>query len=82
MNHSGQFSDDSNRNCPWVGVSAFLGKDIFYTLVIDWAVLGILLKRTAVGGSEGQGVVVAAIVGVCILSLGILVQVFRRKIYR
>jgi hypothetical protein len=57
-------------------------KDIFYTLVIDWAVLGILLKRTAVGGAEGQGVVVAAIIGICVLSLGILVQVIRRKIYR
>jgi hypothetical protein len=56
-------------------------KDIFYVLVIDWALLGILLKRTAVGGADGQGVVIETIVGICLLTVGILVQLIRRKVY-
>jgi hypothetical protein len=60
----------------------FNRKDIFYALVIDWAVLGILLKRIAVDRSETQGVIAASIVGICLLTLGIITQIVRRKVYR
>jgi len=63
-------------------VALFYRKDIFYALVVDWAVLGILLKRTAADPSQTQGVIVAAIIGICALTLGILIQIVRRKVYR
>jgi hypothetical protein len=56
--------------------------DIFYALVVDWAVLGILLKRTAAEGGAAQGVIVASWIAIGVLTLGILVQVARRKVYR
>lgn len=62
-------------------VFAFYRKDIFYTLVVDWAVLGILIKRTAVDSSTTQAVIVTTIVGICLLTLGVVVQIFRRKAY-
>jgi hypothetical protein len=60
----------------------FYRKDIFYTLVVDWAVLGILIKRTSVGGGTAQGVVVISVIGICVLTLGILAQLLRRRVYR
>jgi hypothetical protein len=56
-------------------------KDIFYALVIDWAVLGILLKRAAVDRGETQGVIAVSIACICVLTLGIIVQLVRRKVY-
>jgi len=63
-------------------VMLFYRKDIFYTLVIDWALLGILLKRTAVDGSAAQAVVVTSIIGMCLLTLGVVTQIARGKVYR
>ncbi len=60
----------------------FYRKDIFYALVIDWAVLGILLKRIAVDRSTTQGVIITSVIGICLLTLGIIVQIVRRKVYR
>ena len=60
----------------------FLRKDIFSTLVIDWAVLGILIKRTATDNGTTLAVVVATIVGICLLTMGIIAQVARGKVYR
>lgn len=60
----------------------FFRKDIFYTLVVDWAVLGILLKRMAVDRGATQGVIITSIVGLCILTLGVMVQIARDKVYR
>lgn len=63
-------------------VLLFSRNDIFYALAIDWAVLGILLKRLAVDGSETRGVVVASLISICVLSAGVAVQTARGKIYR
>lgn len=63
-------------------VMLFYRRDIFYTLVIDWAVLGILIKRTSTASHSAQGVIVTSIVGLCILTAGILAQLARRKVYR
>ena len=57
-------------------------KDIFYTLVIDWAVLGILLKRMAVDRGATQGIIITSIIGLCLLTVGIVVEVARGKVYR
>ena len=63
-------------------VALFYKRDIFYALIVDWAVLGILLKRMASDPSRTQGVIIASIVGICILTLGVIVQIARRKAYR
>jgi len=55
-------------------------KDIFYCLVVDWALLGILLKRLA-DSTPVQSVIVTAIVGMVLISVGIIVQMVRRKVY-
>lgn len=60
---------------------AFNRKDIFHALVVDWAVLGILLKRLATDSGSNQGVIIIAIVGLCLLTLAILVQMVRGKVY-
>jgi hypothetical protein len=59
----------------------FYRKDIFYTLVIDWAVLGILLKRMAVDRGATQGIIITSIIGLCVLTVGTVVQIARGKVY-
>jgi hypothetical protein len=63
-------------------VMLFYRKDIFYALVIDWALLGILLKRTAADGGAAQAMVVASIIGMCLLTFGVVMQIVRGKAYR
>jgi hypothetical protein len=63
-------------------VMLFSRRDIFYTLVVDWAVLGILLKRMAADSNATQGVIITSIAGICLLALGIIVQIVRGKVYR
>jgi hypothetical protein len=58
----------------------FTRKDIFYCLVVDWALLGILLKRLA-DSTPVQSVVVITIVGMVLISAGIITQIIRKKIY-
>ena len=72
-----------------IGVGIVLGllilfsrSDIFYSLVADWALLGILMKRTADTINPAKGVMIASIVGICLLTLGILAQIARRKVYQ
>jgi len=59
----------------------FTRKDIFYCLVVDWALLGILLKRIAVETTPDQSVIVITIVGMVLVTVGIIIQIIRRKIY-
>jgi hypothetical protein len=59
----------------------FIRRDIFYCLVVDWALLGILLKRLAVETRPDQSVIVITIVGMVLVSLGIIIQIIRRRIY-
>jgi len=58
----------------------FTRKDIFYCLVVDWALLGILLKRFA-DSTPVQSVVVITIIGMVLISAGIITQIIRKKIY-
>jgi hypothetical protein len=59
----------------------FTRKDIFYCLVTDWALLGILLKRLADSTTPVQSVIVITIVGMVLISVGIITQIIRRKVY-
>ncbi len=55
--------------------------DIFFCLVVDWALLGILIKRLAIEATPAQSVVVVAIIGLVLITLGIIVQIIRKKVY-
>ena len=55
--------------------------DIFYCLVVDWAILGILLKRFAVPAVPAQSVIVTVVIGLVLITLGIIVQIVRKKVY-
>jgi hypothetical protein len=59
----------------------FTRKDIFYCLVVDWALLGILLKRLSVTTLPDESVVVVTIVGLALLTSGVIAQLVRRKVY-
>lgn len=59
----------------------FSRRDIFYCLVLVWALLGIVLKRQSAGDPLGAGVPLAALAGLALLGLGVLVQVVRKKVY-
>jgi len=59
----------------------FARKDIFYCLVVDWALLGILIKRLAIETVPDQSVIVITIVGLVLISAGIIVQIVRRRVY-
>ena len=59
----------------------FKRKDIFYCLVVDWALIGILIKRLSVNTVPDQGVIIAAITGLALISIGIIIQLIRRRVY-
>ncbi len=68
-----------------VGIAITLGvlfsrNDIYYALVADWAILGILLKRLADTSVQDGAVVITAITGLALITLGIIMQLFRKKI--
>lgn len=59
----------------------FTRKDIYYCLVVDWALLGILLKRLSDAMVSDQSVVAITIAGLAIITVGVVVQAVRRKAY-
>jgi len=59
----------------------FTRKDIYYSLVVDWALLGILLKRLSVTTVPDQSVVVVTIVGLVLITGGVVAQLIRKKVY-
>jgi hypothetical protein len=60
----------------------FYRKDLFYALVVDWAVLGILIKRTADKTMPAQGVIISSIVCIAAITLGLIIQIVRGQVYR
>ena len=56
--------------------------DIFYALVVDWALLGILIKRLSVDAVPDSAVVAAAITGMVLISIVIIIQLKRKRIYQ
>jgi hypothetical protein len=68
-----------------VGIAIALGilikrQDIFFGLVVDWALLGILIKRLA-DSTPVHSVIITAIIGLVLITIGIIVQLARRKVY-
>jgi hypothetical protein len=59
----------------------FTRNDIFYCLVVDWALLGILLKRLAMPEIPAWSVIITTIVGMALITIGIITQLIRRKAY-
>ena len=59
----------------------FQRKDIFFGLVIDWALIGILIKRLALDTSPYQSVVITSFAGLILISLGIIFQIVKRRVY-
>lgn len=58
----------------------FTRNDIFYCLVVDWALLGILIKRLGESSTvPAQSVIITTIAGITLISLGIIVQAARRR---
>jgi hypothetical protein len=59
----------------------FYRKDIFYSLVVDWALLGILIKRLTVDIVRIQSIITIVYLGLIIISSGIIIQIIRKKVY-
>ena len=59
----------------------FTRKDIFYCLVVDWALLGILLKRLSDTTMADQSVVIVTIAGLAVITVGVIAQLARKKVY-
>jgi hypothetical protein len=59
----------------------FTRKDIYYSLVVDWALLGILLKRLSLTTVADRSVEVVAIVGLVLITGGVIAQLIRKKVY-
>ena len=62
-------------------IMIFNRKDIFYALVVDWALYGIWIKRNSVGVEPVQSIILTVIIGISLISLGIVIQLIRRKVY-
>jgi hypothetical protein len=59
----------------------FTRKDIYYSLVVDWALLGILPKRLSVTTVPDQSVVIVTIVGLVLITGGVVAQLIRKQVY-
>jgi len=59
----------------------FYRKDIFYCLVVGWALFGILMKRLTADAVPVQSIITVVIFGLTVISLAIIVQIIRRRVY-
>jgi hypothetical protein len=57
----------------------FTRNDIFYCLVIIWALAGIILKRMADTNVPGNLVIIASIAGIGVVLIGIIIQLIRKR---
>ncbi len=58
----------------------FNRRDIFYALVVAWALFGIYLERNA-AADVVQSVILAALIGMGLILVASAIQVFRRRVY-
>ena len=58
----------------------FTRKDIYYSLVVDWALLGILLKRLSIAAND-RSVELVTIVGLVLITGGVIAQLVRKNVY-
>jgi len=59
----------------------YRNQDIFYALVVNWAFLGIYLKRTAPGVEAVRPVITWSIIGMIVLTATILFAIIKRRVY-
>lgn len=59
----------------------FKNQDIFYALVVDWALLGIYLKRTAQDTEAVRSVITIAMIGMLLITSITIYRILKRKIY-
>jgi hypothetical protein len=59
--------------------TVFSRNDIFYCLVVIWALVGIILKRSADNSMPDQSVIISSIIGIAIITIAIAVQLIRKK---
>jgi hypothetical protein len=59
----------------------FQRKDLFYALVVDWAVLGILIKRSSANRASAQGIIITSIICISTITIAVLIQIIRSKVY-
>jgi hypothetical protein len=57
----------------------FIRNDIFYSLVVDWAFIGILIKRLGDKTTPALPVIITIIVGLAVITIGIIVQKIRSR---
>jgi len=57
----------------------FSRNDLFYCLVVIWALAGILIKRMADNSMPDQFVIIASIAGIAIVGIAVIVQLIRKK---
>lgn len=62
-------------------IMVFQREDIFYGLVVVWALTGILIKRLAVDPTPYYSILITVIAGLILLSLAIIFQIIKRKVY-
>lgn len=55
--------------------------DVYFALVVDWALVGIVLKRLAVTAVQDQAVLIAAVVGVVLVSAATVFRLGRKQAY-
>jgi hypothetical protein len=60
---------------------AFRKGDVFFCLVVVWALLGILLKRTGDTVTPDRAVEIAAIAGMVLVGLAVLLLLARKRVY-
>lgn len=59
----------------------FNRRDIFYPLVVAWALFGILIKSLTVDELPVQSIITVVIIGMTVISVSIIMQIIRRKVY-
>jgi hypothetical protein len=60
---------------------AFRKGDLFFCLVVVWALLGILLKRMGDTVTPDRAVEIAAIAGMALVGLAVLLLLARKRVY-
>lgn len=59
----------------------FSRRDIFYCLVVDWALFGILIKRLTADTVPVQSIITVVVIGLAAISIGVVLQIIRKKVY-
>jgi len=55
--------------------------DIYFALVIDWALIGILIKHLSMQGDLLYPIAGTTVTGLVLITAGIVMQIFRGKVY-